>query len=744
MNEENAEEEKVNDVNDVEIDVPDGKDEQLGEDEERVEKKKKRKKDKKEKKGKKGKKGGDDENLIFGMDKQKAYMYAGGLFIGLVVLIIVLWQVLKPRLPDTVTICEFQFCQLLGKQLGPECADEMERIAINGTGVLVANSALKFSNPNLVSLTAGTWKVQLDWAANDKGKAVTMLYCSGKNSDVAANSDLRVPFSCTLDAKETAFPAMIEAYWQNAVLGIDTVVDASITVGGVYSTDVHWEHQTTLNRGESGGTEETLIYGPDGVLDGWDGELEQRFAGTWKGGGEPSPIKVQMGDKSGNCPSGLDVAPQGKSVSAYICGVWLQGEWVEAVQNCTNNAMEKIGDKIRELGNSAADLLDGGLEGLAGGLSDGLGDGLGDDLKAILNETKKDENCLRALEYTKVGVSFVVDNPMGLAVTFDDIALEGFLNPIKKPGVKPFGTGNIYQNKSVRVAPYTNTSLLAEIEVRFDDGFDNATFDDRAVNAMKLAGSFAAAAATRNFSIGIDGFMSVQLLGMKVDIDLPRIINKIELSPTNSSNATNATPPPPPAPLDGSGKKDEEGGFGKLLSQVGKGLDSVNNMLREVDEWLQAECHCLFGDCIGNVTALKKVYPGGASALLNADRKDGALCLFDSQCISGFCSSLYKCGDKSDNRTTGDKLKDGAKNAGNAANDAACGKCFEDNCKQKFCKPPPPPVPLDSAPFPPPPPPKVVETGTKQEGENCVVGRNQCAEGLTCAKLRLKCKKKDE
>ena len=385
-----------------------------------------------------------------------------------------------------------------------------------------------------------------------------------------------------------------------------------------------------------------------------------------------------MGDGSGNCKSGVDLG--GDSPSLFLCGIWLEGEWVEAVQNCTNNAMERIGDVLRDLGGSAADLLDGGLEGLAGGLDDGLGEGLGDDLKAILNETKKDETCLRALEYVKIGVAFVAQNPSGLAVTFDDIVLEAFLNPIKKPGVKPFANGHIYKKKPVRVKSFDNSSLLAEIVVRFDDGMDNSTFDDRAVNAMKLAGSFAAAAKNEDLSIGVDGFVSVETLGMKVGIDLPRIIAKVELKP--KENATkNSTPPPPPAPLDGSGSEGEEKGIKKILSQVGEGLDQVNEILRDVDEWLKADCHCLFGDCIGNVTGLKEVYPDGASALLNADREDGKLCIFDSQCISGYCSSLYKCGPK-DNRTTGDKLKDGADKVGNKANDAACGKCFEDKCKE--------------------------------------------------------------
>ena len=225
-------------------------------------------------KGNKGKKAKQqDGDLIFGIEKFVFFQYVGGFFIMLVVLGVVLWHLLRPRIPEVVTICQFKFCDIIGKKVGPECADELERIAVNGTGIIVAESALKFFNPNKVTVTGESWKIQLNWAANARGNSVTMIYCSGKNTEVKAESDSYVPFSCTLNAQETAFPAMIEAYWQNAVLGIDTIVDLSLNVAGITTQDIHYEHQTTLNRGENGGTDETLIFGPDGVLDGWDGEL---------------------------------------------------------------------------------------------------------------------------------------------------------------------------------------------------------------------------------------------------------------------------------------------------------------------------------------------------------------------------------------------------------------------------------------------------------------------------------------
>ena len=206
--------------------------------------------------------------------------------------------------------------------------------------------------------------------------------------------------------------------------------------------------------------------------------------------------------------------------------------------------------------------------------------------------------------------------------------------------------------------------------------------------------------ANGDFKIAVDGLISINTLGMQLNVNFPRVEVSVKLDSVGGGSS------PATAGFFG-------GGVASKLAGATQKLDDASDKLDNLKASLNEKCKCLFGDCPNNVYQNKTLLQQQGVNTNITRKPDGSSCWESTQCVSKVCTD-HLCAATD---TTG-AVTASFNGGGSAANGASCSanhECAGDWCNDGVC----------------------ATKGTGPEGATCTTNSycasGVCTWGFTCS-----------
>ena len=218
--------------------------------------------------------------------------------------------------------------------------------------------------------------------------------------------------------------------------------------------------------------------------------------------------------------------------------------------------------------------------------------------------------CGEAMKEVDMGAQLVVHNPSGFTVGLENLDLPVYVGSSRVQA----GTGTLVPGYSNVIPAHSNGTVLANLNVPL--GLTQTI--TLAKIAQELDGG------QGDFAVAVDGLVTIDVLGQKLNVNLPRVEVMVSLKSKTEATAT--------------------AGFGiaSKLAGITDKIDDAKDTLDDLQARLNEKCKCLFGDCPNNVYQNRTLLEGMGVDTNVTRRAGGAGCWEPSQCVNGKCVD-FKC-----------------------------------------------------------------------------------------------------